>query len=357
MLQTQWVFLDTEVFVAHRFMFESGPLKRLADLSAAGTIHLVITETTVREVRKKIEDQVHETCGGIEKKLAGAPAVRALIDPALFKALDGAALRDQLFEKLEAFLRSSKAERPPHSDEAVKRVLDDYFDGEPPFGKGDKKYQFLDAIALKSLLLFAQAEGVEVYVVSRDPDVKSVCDGEDEFIRLEELSDVLTLVEIADRKALDLVVSATDIIKRRVIEEVERAGFDIEQDGDVENVEVIDVEVNNFKVQKVDDGVVEFVGSARATVRADVSYGDPDTASYDHEDGLLIYHHYVENRIEDELQFQILGSVTANDEKLDAVEDVFLDGDPMRVFMLDTSNVVYDDREPLDDDSAGAGAD
>jgi hypothetical protein len=353
MLQTKWVFLDTEVFVAHRFMFESGPLKRLADLSAAGTVHLVITDTTVREVRKKIEDQVHDTCGGIEKKLAGAPAVRGLIAPALLNALDAAALRAQLFAKLDEFLNTSKAERLPHSDEAAKQVLDDYFDGEPPFGKGDKKHQFLDAIALKSLLLFAQDEGIEVYVVSRDPDVKSVCDGEDEFIRLEELSGVLTLVEIADQKALDVVVSATSKIKQRVIEEVERAGFYIEQDGDVENVEVVDVEVGDLKVQKVDDGVVEFAGSARVTVRADVSYGDPDTASYDHEDGLLIYHHQVEKRIEDEFEFQILGSVTARDENLDAVEDVLLDGDPMRVFTLDTSTTVYDDREPTEEDWAG----
>lgn len=65
-------------------------------------------------------------------------------------------------------------------------------------------------------------------MVSRDPDVKSVCDGEDKPIRLEELSDVLTLIEIADNKAIDLVTSATDKIRQRVIEEVERAGFDIE---------------------------------------------------------------------------------------------------------------------------------
>jgi hypothetical protein len=138
MLQTQWVFLDTEVFVAHRFMFETGPLKRLVDLSAAGTVHLVITDATAREVRKKIEDHVDEARGGIEKKLAGAPAVRALIDPALFATLDAAALRDQLFAKFEEFLTNSKAERLPHLDEAVKQVLDDYFDLEPPFGKGDK---------------------------------------------------------------------------------------------------------------------------------------------------------------------------------------------------------------------------
>jgi hypothetical protein len=35
---------------------------------------------------------------------------------------------------------------------------------------------------------------------------------------------------------------------------------------------------------------------------------------------------------------------------LDSVDDVLLDGEPMRVFTLDTGNVVYDDREPTDDD-------
>ena len=355
MLQTHWVFLDTEVFVAHRFMFESGSLKRFADLSAAGSLHLVITETTVREVKKKIEDHVQETCELIEKKLAGAPALRALIDSALFKALDRAPLEAQLFEKFDAFLRDSKAERVPHSDEAVKQMMDDYFDGEPPFGRGDKKHQFLDAIALKILLLFARKEDVKVYVVSHDPDVKSVCDKDGEFIRLEQLSDVLTLVEIADKKALELVVSATDKIKQKVIEEVERAGFYIEQDGDVENVDVEDVEVSNLKVQKVADGVVEFVGTANVTVTADVSYGDPDTASYDHEDGFVFYHFQIDNRIEDELEFQILGSVTARDEALDAVEEVSLEGEPMRDFVLNTENVVHDDRELTHDGETSAG--
>jgi len=160
--------------------------------------------------------------------------------------------------------------------------------------------------------------------------VKSVCDKDGEFIRLEQLSDVLTLVEIADKKALELVVLPPTKSSRRSSRRWKGPGFYIEQDGDVENVDVEDVEVSNLKVQKVADGVVEFVGTANVTVTADVSYGDPDTASYDHEDGFVFYHFQIDNRIEDELEFQILGSVTARDEALDAVEEVSLEGEPMR---------------------------
>jgi len=52
-------------------------------------------------------------------------------------------------------------------------LMDDYFAGKPPFGKGDKKAEFPDAITVKVLADWAKSEGAQILVVSGD---KGVCE-------------------------------------------------------------------------------------------------------------------------------------------------------------------------------------
>jgi hypothetical protein len=51
--------------------------------------------------------------------------------------------------------------------------MDDYFAGKPPFGTGDKKAEFPDAITVKVLADWAKSEGAQILVVSGD---KGVCE-------------------------------------------------------------------------------------------------------------------------------------------------------------------------------------
>lgn len=338
MLETQHVFLDTEAIVRARFVFDGGSLKRVAELCASGKLNLVVPEITRREVEKKIDEHVDEVAAKVTKALKQAPAVKALVGEGtpFIAPRDPTQIKGELKARFRAFLAEAGAQDVPFDEAHGRQLLDNYFGQHPPFGPGDKKYQFLDGLALTALKEWADAEEVRLYVVSRDGDIKTVADTSETLLYLESVQELFDLVEIADARAVELVRSVEDQIKRQIAGHVPAYGFMLDhEDGDVGDVGVRRVEIEDLKVQDVQDDVVRFVADALVSVRADVSYWRSDNATYDSETGTLFYHDRAEHSVNDELRFQVLGSVVAKGPALTNPGEPIIEFDTTEDFLID----------------------
>lgn len=336
-LETPFVFLDTQVFVESRFVFGAGSLQRVSDLASAGRIELVMPDTTRREIEKKIREHAAEVAGTVAKLRTSAPAL-------VIPDFDEAAATARLVDAFASYLKLTQATLIPFSGGVATAVLDTYFASRPPFGKGDKKHQFLDALAVEALGQWATDEEARIYVVSRDPDLEAATTGSDGLLYLKHLPDLFALIQVVDERAQALVMQAEGKIISDIANRFDGCGFIIiDEDGDVENIEVVDVALEDVVVQDIQDDVIRFVGKARVTFRADVSYWRSDNATWDSEDKVLIYRDKAEHRVEDEAEFDFLGSVVATGSDLSAIKDVFVELDMAETFIVDPYAVYYED--------------
>lgn len=87
----------------------------------------------------------------------------------------------------------------------MRKVFDDYFAGNPPFGSGAKKNEFPDAIALSALEVEAERRNTHFLLVSKDGDWRKSC------VRSERLHLVPEL-----ERALDLINAPSVVLKETV---------------------------------------------------------------------------------------------------------------------------------------------
>ncbi len=338
MLETQFVFVDTEAFYSCRFMFGKSALKRLSDLCRSGRLSLVLPEVTRREIEKKIGNDVDSFVSGLSKLDKKTPAVReyADADTALNALLDRDSIRGNVTAEFGKFLEEAKAEVLPFDASIMAEVLDSYFEQRPPFGTGKKKYEFPDALALTALDNWCAEEEVKCYVISRDPDVQAACNDADALIYVESLDDLFALAEIIDKKAAALLEAGREEIRRQITESFAGFGFAIyEEDGHVENIEVVDVTFLYLGIQDIEENVIRFIVKARVFFHGDVSYWDYTTAIYDSEDKVARPWQRIDRVVADEADVTAYGSIFAVDESLEEVEEVLVELNTSLTFEVD----------------------
>ena len=76
MLETSFVFVDTQAFRAARFAFDGGSLKRLCQLVKSGRLDLVMPTITKREIRKKLSEHVDEVLSAVQSARTKATILR-----------------------------------------------------------------------------------------------------------------------------------------------------------------------------------------------------------------------------------------------------------------------------------------
>ena len=118
---------------------------------------------------------------------------------------------------------------------------------------------------------WCQRQDKKLYVVSKDSDMKSFCEQSKCLIYLEKASDFTDIVIRSDEQqadfARDLLTRNESRIKEGITKQFEWFGFFIEdQDGDVEDVNVTDIDIDGENLIEVRDG------TAKAELRATISF-------------------------------------------------------------------------------------
>lgn len=93
---TNNVFLDTKVFDCHQFDFGALSFRRLVRLTADGPMRILLTNVTVSEIRKHIDEHAEKAFKQVETFRRILPLTRSVVTPDLHQALT------ELKDKLDA---------------------------------------------------------------------------------------------------------------------------------------------------------------------------------------------------------------------------------------------------------------
>lgn len=275
------VFLDTEVFDSVRLDFANRNLEYLTELVASGQVHVLLSEIVLREIRKHIGSEA-QIAADLCKKLISVPLFRTRHSDIVAK-LATEAIRGELesagTERLQHFLKASKAEVLKIDTTQVQQVFDDYFDSKPPFGGGKKKSEFPDAFSLHAVRAWAAGKKYPVHVISNDSDVKSFCGIDSVLQHKDSLVAFLAMFPDAEiaRRVRDWMDDHWVDVQEFLANVVPEYDFSLERaDGDVESVSVEDLDVSDFAVVEISDDTARLTAEVTLYINAHIYAFPPD---------------------------------------------------------------------------------
>lgn len=296
MLQSRNIFIDTSIFIGQNYSYHGSVFQNIVRLSANRQARVFITDITLREVISHIEADVSRACQAATKLQKDARILRNITTPpytGLFEKTDADSAVTELKRQLNAFLAGASVETISTSDVSVKTIFDKYFNRQPPFGDGKKKDEFPDAFVLEALEDWCKEHNERMYLVSTDGDLKDHCVNSNNLVTLEKLAEFISLVEFHDEILAPTVDALLEknatAVEESVSQEFLNQGFWIDdQEGDVNEVNVKNIEILDRLVLEVDQNTAAIQVDAKIMFEADITYDDLDTASYDSEDEALI---------------------------------------------------------------------
>jgi hypothetical protein len=305
-VKTRNVFLDTECFDAGGFNYSSKPFKILGSLATSGEVQVYVTEVTLREVKAHISEAVteavrlHKRFGREARILRNSKlktATQVLLPP------DRTTIEAELIAQFERYLKEAQSTVLHTDNMKAGPVLESYFQSKPPFGAGQKKSEFPDAFALAAVREWCSKNKQEIYVVSGDSDMQSACDENGPLYALQKLSDFLNLLA-SDDKALSSFLRAEigkreQEIEKRIGEMFEsELGFILEdQDGDVDEVSVSGVSLDEVEILQTEEDYADLQVEATIEFDAYLTYVDQDNSVWDSEDKRFMFTEYAHETV------------------------------------------------------------
>lgn len=163
------ITIDTQVLDTNSYDFSGGWLGQLKQFRD-GNVRLVLSELVVREGLRHLRGRIIQTRDGLDKahKKGVLYGLLAKDDVPKVMAVDPAAAAKEMMDR---FIEETGAEVLPLDGVSSARLIEMYEQGIAPFaGKGKKKSEFPDAIALLTLGQWADAHGRNLLAVSGDDD-------------------------------------------------------------------------------------------------------------------------------------------------------------------------------------------
>ncbi len=191
-LQTPYVFIDTEAFVRAQCDWDGRLLSRLVCFIKQGSLRLLTTEITKREVCTYLDERLLEATNAAKKhavvfnQLGTGDVVEKLMHPNASKKLK------QAFQK---FLSATHAIDVP-SAISLDQLFADYFESKPPFSNR-KKWEFPDAAVIASLRAWCAKTNGRAYVVSNDRDLEDCCSASGPLIHAPSIEDIISRATVS----------------------------------------------------------------------------------------------------------------------------------------------------------------
>lgn len=291
-LETRHTFLDTQVFIAANFQYDSGHLQKLTSLAQGGRVSLHLTNITIQEIEANIIKAVREAKSAINKVRKDGKILWNSKQPSfecIFAKFETEAIQFHLIEQFHQFLSEGQVDIISVTNVDIDAVFSKYFANTPPFGSGEKKSEFPDAFVIAALEQWSIENNQRMYVVSSDGDMVSACSLSDYLLPLDRVEALIELIifedEYVPELVHDLLEAKQDMLDEQIIERFLSLGFWLEdQDGDVEKVTVKSIDALDVYLVDVDKNTASFDLLYRITFSADVSYKDLSYAIYDKEE-------------------------------------------------------------------------
>lgn len=281
------IFLDTQVFEAESFNFRTTMLVSLEKQVERGTVRLILTDITVREVKARIEKTVLAQLEGLKKFKRNARVLRSstLSEVKAALHLDENNVIADLRQQFEEYIQRTKAEIIDTFALPAGPVFEEYFANRPPFGTGDKKAEFPDAFVVNGLVEWAKKNAENLYVISGDKPFRSACQPHKTLREYATLSTLLDQIIFADAVAdfiRDQILERIGDIKEDATQEFEGRIYDVYDEVGYAEMSGLDLELKGQpEIIDADDASamveIHFMGK----FDAHLSYSDWDTGMYD----------------------------------------------------------------------------
>ena len=297
-------------------------------LASTGRIKVFLTELTLREIEANIRSRVDDAVTAITPKPvlenSDVPHVKALFDK-----LDAAPIQQELVGQLKKYLKAAKATTLAVPPAVLPRVLDAYFEKQPPFGHGKNKAEFPDALVLETLREWCAKNESDMAVVSPDKGVKAVCAEDDALHQFDDIAKYLDALfasdEVLSSFVREMILAAHGPILEKAKEEFPYHGaILVDEDGEVGKIELIDVESceepEDVEIISLDPDNAEVELTVSMTFLAELLYKKPSTGAWDSEDKVLVFQDEVEKTVTQDMEgtigvevgFKSTGVVIAN---------------------------------------------
>jgi hypothetical protein len=322
------IFLDTQVFVAASFNFNTAAFQALLKHFQSGRLRLLMTDVTMSEIRSNIAEGVEKE---IALQLAFIKKARFLKSASLPEAvasvtpMDADVIAENLYAAFETFMQVGRAMKADVARIEAGPIFEKYFAGISPFSdSADKKFEFPDAFVLEALGQWAEDREDFVFVVSGDELFR---EGSKRFTGLVPMT---TLVELLDYLANEEQKRA-EFVRTRVKDSLEKISRMTEEafednyfwveDEDGEATVIVDdltlIEGPEIISLNQDFGTLQLVFNADYTARLD--YRDSATSVYDNETGRLIYAEECEEEVKRKVKLTVEIEVSFDEDKADEV--------------------------------------
>lgn len=317
------VTIDTNIFESAKYDLSDGSTIRLLENYVKdGTIKVVLSNIVVRESKKHLAKQVQKICG-VSRKLRAEILKESTehlvkhigLDSLLDIHRDKKDLEDKSEELFDLFLHEIKSEILNNDLIDLDKIIDDYFEINPPFEDGEKKRkEFPDAfIANQIIKRFGDNEVVAI--VSNDKGFKKACQQTKNhlfFNSLGELYDAINKekAEYAETvnviKELQFYISSSMLDYIKLNGNFEVNGLSVDKDGIVSGFDYNEFYLNNIEdvsfvihsVDKLEEESAIVTLNCKAKISVDCYYDDYDNAAWDSETKEYVFVDTVEVREE-----------------------------------------------------------
>ncbi|MFT0891244.1 PIN domain-containing protein [Pseudochelatococcus sp. G4_1912] len=194
--------IDTQVIYSNDLELDTGLVGQLSQFKD-GLVKFLLSEITVRELHKPLNDKAKSTLDALNKAIKSGQSNRQFTEQQI---LDLEGTRDAMVKpykhaasQLSEFAARTGAEMIAADTVDVKSLLDRYFKNEAPFASKSKKNEFPDAIALLTLECWAIQKQKRILAISNDGDWKSFADQSEYIDVVEDLGKALSILnELAE---------------------------------------------------------------------------------------------------------------------------------------------------------------
>ena len=331
------VFVDPSEYRRNNLDFEGDRLTALVELAGKNWITLLQTDVSVSETRRVINRDMDDACKELRK--SKLKTLKSLTDERMriFKKLPTATeLADNLVGLFQHHLKSGPCTILDVSNVDPAVIFAAYFRNDPPFDNLKKKKEFPDAFTLQRLVMWADENDTVVYVVGPDPDLERFCGVWEQLQYFGKIEELLHHINHADKLVQRLQKKpqdVADILSDFVREEFASLTFRLEYNphGDVENVSVLDVEIQDIYALEVEDEEVRAEAEFAVDFSADFSYEDLGSGFYDKETGKYFMTEYVDGQIENTYSVSIRFNFSVDADNISIVSSISFREDTITV--------------------------
>lgn len=289
------VYMDTNVYVAEKYMFSSLKMTALKDILDKGSITLLYTKLNVAEIIRRIKGEIIPAVEEYNKILNKSMPVVYREKICGVNKLNKEDVITEIEEKVRDFFDLDGVEEIPLNPLDVDKLVDDYISYTPPFEE-KKPDEFKDAIMANAVKNYQDNIKEIICIISSDGGFRKAFSGNTDFIVFESLEKFLTYYK---KNEMDKITECIErAIDYREFDETFKdylldcdICIDYYQVWDCKDKRITDIEYELLHIAEKEGKKYAFI-SCKVDFLIDIVYRDEDMSYYDKEENRYIFEEY-----------------------------------------------------------------